>query len=267
MIPLPTSIKGKKVSDNLVIFEIESLYPGYGVTVGNALRRVLLSSLDGAAVTEVKIKNVPHEFATLPGVKEDILHVLMNLKQLRWKIFTDEPQIAVLKVKGEKKVTGKDFEKNAELKLANPEVHIATLTDKSTEFEVEVKVEKGTGYRFHDVTDKKDIGVIGLDAVFTPIKKVNYTVENMRVGKRTDFDKVILEVETDGTITPEEALGESLNILISHFNFLYEDMGFKGKEEESVAAVEAKETEEVIAEAEAEKPKKAKKAATKKKTK
>jgi DNA-directed RNA polymerase subunit alpha len=268
MIPLPTSIKGKKVSDNLVIFEIESLYPGYGVTVGNALRRVLLSSLDGAAVTEVKIKNVPHEFATLPGVKEDILHVLMNLKQLRFKIFTDEPQIAVLKVKGEKKVTGKDFEKNAELKLANPEVHIATLTDKSTEFEVEVKVEKGTGYRFHDVTDKKDIGVIGLDAVFTPIKKVNYTVENMRVGKRTDFDKVILEVETDGTITPEEALGESLNILISHFNFLYEDMGFKGKEEESVAAVEAQETEEVIAESEAkEKPKKAKKAPAKKKTK
>ncbi|MFA5087340.1 MAG: DNA-directed RNA polymerase subunit alpha [Candidatus Paceibacterota bacterium] len=260
MIPLPTSIKSKKVSDNSVIFEIESLYPGYGVTIGNALRRVLLSSLNGAAVTEVKIKNAPHEFATMEGVKEDVLHILMNLKQLRFKMYGEEPQTATLIKKGEGKVTGKDFAKNPELMLANPESHIATITDKNIELEIELKIEKGTGYRFHDIEkEKKDIGVIGLDAIFTPIKKVNYTVENMRVGKRTDFDKVILEVETDGTITPEEALAESLKILIEHFSFLHKDLGFEEKQE--------KEKEADLAEDGEEKPKKAKKTAAKKKAK
>jgi len=227
MIPLPSSIKCKKINDNAEIFEIESLYPGYGVTIGNALRRVLLSSLGGAAITEAKIKNAPHEFATLDGVKEDVLHILMNLKQLRFKLYSDEPQTAVLIKKGEGKVLGKDFAKNSEFLLANPEAHIATITDKNTELEIEVRIEKGVGYRFYDnEKEKKDIGVIGMDAIFTPIKKVNYVVENMRVGKRTDFDKVILEVETDGTISPEEALEESLKILISHFDFLYKGLGF-----------------------------------------
>jgi DNA-directed RNA polymerase subunit alpha len=258
MISLPTSIKSKKISDNSVVFEIESLYPGYGVTVGNALRRVLLSSLNGAAVTEVKIKNAPHEFATLEGVKEDVLHILMNLKQLRFKVYGDEVQTAVLVKKGEGKVTGKDFAKNPAFLLANPDAHIATITDKNIELEIELKIEKGVGYRFHDVEEKKDIGVIGLDAIFTPIKKVNYTVENMRVGKRTDFDKVILEVDTDGTITPEEALAESLRILIGHFDFLYKELGVE-ENTESEEVVEEEATEEA--------PKKAKKAAAKKKAK
>ncbi|MFA5012987.1 MAG: DNA-directed RNA polymerase subunit alpha [Candidatus Paceibacterota bacterium] len=269
MISLPTSIKKKTIGDNAAIFEIESLNPGYGVTIGNALRRVLLSSLTGAAITEVKIKNAPHEFATLPNVKEDILHILMNLKQLRFKLFTDEPQIAVLKQKGEKKITGKDFEKNPELKLANPDQLIASLTDKNAELEIELKIEKGIGYRFSDSeAQKKDIGVIGLDAVFTPIKKVNYTVENMRVGKRTDFDKVVLEIETDGTITPEDALAESLSILVSHFNFLYEGLDLKPKKEEAEeGAEEAPSTGS--GSAKAAKPKKAaaKKPAAKKKAK
>ncbi|MFA5431879.1 MAG: DNA-directed RNA polymerase subunit alpha [Candidatus Paceibacterota bacterium] len=225
MISLPTSIKTKKVSDNNTIFEIESLYPGYGITLGNAIRRVLLSSLNGAAVTEVKIKNAPHEFATIPGVKEDILHVLMNIKQLRFKLFTEDAQTATLLIKGEQEVTGKDFECPADLKLANPGLHIATITDKNTELEIEIKIEKGVGYVFEDKEIKREVGVIGLDAIYTPIKKVNYVVENMRVGNRTDFDKVSLEIETDGTIKPEEAFAESLEILLAQFGFMAEQMG------------------------------------------
>ncbi|HOF44900.1 MAG TPA: DNA-directed RNA polymerase subunit alpha [Candidatus Pacearchaeota archaeon] len=231
MIPLPTSIKTKNISNNNSVFEIESLYPGYGVTLGNAIRRVLLSSLSGAAVTEVKIKDAPHEFATLKGVKEDVLHILMNIKQLRFKIFTEDPQTATLVVKGEKEVTGKDFELPADLKLANPDLHIATLTDKSAQLEIEIKVEKGMGYVFEDKEIKRSVGVIGMDAIFTPIKKVNYVVENMRVGKRTDFDKLSLEVETDGTITPEEALSQSLDILVSQFQYILENMATAEKKE------------------------------------
>ncbi len=253
MIPLPTSIKVKKASDNNAVFEIESLYPGYGITVGNAIRRVLLSSLTGAAVTEVKIKNAPHEFATMEGVKEDVLHILMNIKQLRFKIFTDEPQTATLKLKGEKEASGKDFELPDDLKLSNPDLHIATITDKSTELEIEIKVEKGVGYVFEDKEEKRGIGVIGLDAAFTPVRKANYVVENMRVGKRTDFDKVSLEIETDGTVTPEEALTEALNILLLHFNFLMGEMAAM------MPAVKEEKAEE--------KPKKAKKTTTKKKAK
>ena len=231
MIPLPTSIKTKNISNNNSVFEIESLYPGYGVTLGNAIRRVLLSSLSGAAVTEVKIKDAPHEFATLKGVKEDVLHILMNIKQLRFKIFTEDPQTATLVVKGEKEVTGKDFELPADLKLANPDLHIATLTDKSAQLEIEIKVEKGMGYVFEDKEIKRSVGVIGMDAIFTPIKKVNYDVENMRVGKRTDFDKLSLEVETDGTITPKEALSQSLDILVSQFQYILENITTAEKKE------------------------------------
>jgi len=231
MIPLPTSIKTKNISNNNSVFEIESLYPGYGVTLGNAIRRVLLSSLSGAAVTEVKIKDAPHEFATLKGVKEDVLHILMNIKQLRFKIFTEDPQTATLVVKGEQEVTGKDFELPADLKLANPDLHIATLTDKSAQLEIEIKVEKGMGYVFEDKEIKRSVGVIGMDAIFTPIKKVNYVVENMRVGKRTDFDKLSLEVETDGTITPEEALSQSLDILVSQFQYILENIAAAEKKE------------------------------------
>ena len=240
MIPLPTSIKSRKTKDNCEVFEIESLYPGYGVTIGNALRRVLLSSLNGAAVTEVKIKNAPHEFSTLSGVKEDILHILMNLKQLRFKMFIDEPQTAVLKVKGEKEAKAKDFEFSPELKLANPDLHIAQLTDKSSELEIEIRVEKGVGYVFQEESgEKKGIGVIGLDAAFTPIVRANYVVENMRVGKRTDFEKISLEIETDGTISPKEALKESLSVLISHFSFLDSEVQIE-KEEVSEKAPKKK---------------------------
>ncbi|MFA6348401.1 MAG: DNA-directed RNA polymerase subunit alpha [Candidatus Paceibacterota bacterium] len=248
MISLPTSIKNKKIKENHSVFEIESLYPGYGVTIGNALRRVILSSLIGAAVTEAKIKDAPHEFSTIPGVKEDVLNILMNLKQLRFKMHGDEPQMATLRVKGEKEAIGKNFEFSSEVELANPDLHIATVTEKGTELEIEIKIEKGVGYEFQDdPKNKKGIGVIGLDAAFTPIRRVNYIVENMRVGKRTDFDKVSLEVETDGTITPEDALNEALKILISQFAFLKDDF-FGAEDVKEVKPTKEIKTEDVVVE-------------------
>ena len=225
MISLPNSIKQNKVNDNYTIFEIEPFYPGYGTTIGNALRRVLLSSLEGAAVSEIKIKNAPHEFSTLPGVKEDVLHILLNLKKLRFKSHSEEPITITLSVKGEKVVLGKDFDLPSEVTLANKDEHIATLTDKKAELEIEVLIEKGFGYQFLlNEKDKKEAGVMTLDKIFTPIKKVNFKVEDIRVGDKTDFDKLFLEVETDGTIEPEEALLKSIEILTNHFNFLETDL-------------------------------------------
>ncbi len=244
MISLPTTIKKNNISDNYGIFEIEPFYPGYGITIGNALRRVALSSLEGAAVSTVKIKDVSHEFTTLPGVKEDILHILLNLKQLRFKSHSDEPQKAILKVKGEKEITGKDFELPSELELANKDQYIAALTDKKAELEIEITVEKGFGYKLLRDGDKekKEIGVMSLDRIFTPIKKVNYKVENVRVGDRTDYDKLVFEIETDGTIKPEEALLESIKILNSHFQFLENELGSIEKKEVKKPAKKAKET-------------------------
>lgn len=232
MIPLPLQPKVAKSEGNKAVFEIEALYPGYGVTVGNALRRVLLSSLEGAAVTQVKIKNAPHEFSTLPGVMEDMITVLLNLKQLRFKVFADVPQKATLKVKGEKEVKGGDFEVPAQMELVNPDCHLATLTAKSAELEMEILVEKGIGYLPREERKKEaeaGVGVIPVDAIFTPVKRVGFKSENMRVGERTDFDKLSLVLETDGTVAPEEAFSRAAEILLSHFSFLAE--AFQKKEE------------------------------------
>ncbi len=216
---------------NKTVFEVEGLYPGYGVTVGNSLRRVLLTSLPGVAVTEAIIKGASHEFSALPGILEDMIMVTLNLKKLRFKIFSAEggpasgwegSQKVSLKVKGEREVKGSDFEKSPLIELANPEMHIATITDKKTEFEIEITIEKGIGYEPKDQRKgkKMDIGTIALDAIFTPIKNVNFQVENMRVGDRTDFDKLSIEIETDGTITPEEAFFDACDILVKHFNII-----------------------------------------------
>ena len=224
MISLPLPIKIIKKDKNQALFEIEGLYPGYGTTIGNSLRRVLLSSLSGVAVTEVKIKGAPHEFSTIPGILEDTIMVLLNLKNLRFKIYEGDSQKIQLKIKGEKDVKGADFKLSPQVKLANPEIHIATITDKKTELEIEIQIEKGIGYepKDHRKTKKGEIGTISLDAIFTPIKNVNLEVENMRVGERTDFDKLNLEIETDGTITPEEAFFEACDILMKHFNIISE---------------------------------------------
>lgn len=233
MISLPSVPKVTQKEKNKALFEVSGLYPGYGVTVGNALRRVLLSSLEGVAVTEVKIKGVPHEFSTIPGVLEDVIMILLNLKNLRFKMHEGQTHKVELKVKGEKKLTGSDFKLFPQIELANPEFHIATITDKSKELEMEITIEKGIGYepREHRKTKKPEIGAILLDAIFTPIKNVNFQVENMRVGDRTDFDKLNLEIETDGTLTPEEAFYQACEILIKHFSLIFE-----GKAVESAKA-------------------------------
>jgi len=231
MIPLPLTPKIIKKEGNKATFAIEGLYPGYGVTIGNTMRRVLISSLPGAAATQMKIKGVPHEFSTIPGVLEDTIVIMLNLKQLRFKIFTDEPQKAILKVKGEKEVKGSDFNLPAQLELINKDCHIATLTAKSAELEIEIKIEKGIGYVSREARQKEklEVGAIALDAIFTPIRRVSFKTENMRVGERTDFDKLFLEIETDGTVTPEDSFFQSAEILVKHFSILMES--FKPKEE------------------------------------
>ena len=238
-LPLPPKVIQKK--KNQAAFEVEALYPGYGVTIGNALRRVLLSSLQGAAVTEVKIKGVPHEFSTIPGVLEDTLMILLNIKNLRFKIHEGENAKIELKSKGEGPVTGKDFKCPSQVELVNPDIHIATITDKKTELEITLNVERGIGYVQKDQfkKGKAEIGAIAIDAIYTPIKNVNFAVENMRVGDRTDFDKLSLEIETDGTITPEEAFFEACDILLKHFNIIFQ--GKAGEEIEEAKVIGEKE--------------------------
>ncbi|MCD6410449.1 DNA-directed RNA polymerase subunit alpha [bacterium] len=231
MIPLPTSFQIIKKDERNAQFILAGLYPGYGVTLGNMLRRVLLSSLEGAAVTEVKIKGAQHEFSVLPGVLEDIINICLNLKKLRFKIYTDEPVKVTLKAKGKKEVQAKDFEIPSQLELVNEEEHIATLTDKNASLEMEITVQKGVGYEPVEMRKKEklSVGEIQLDAVYTPIKRVSYKVENMRVGERTDFDRLIIEVETDGTIKPTEAFQKAIDIILDHFNFIKDNFASKGK--------------------------------------
>lgn len=239
-LPLPPKVIQKK--PNQAVFEVEGLYPGYGVTIGNALRRVLLSSLQGAAITNVKIKGASHEFSTIPGVLEDAIMIILNLKNLRFKIFEGDLHKIQLKVNKEGEVRGSDFKCPTQVKLVNADTHIATITDKKTEFEIEVQVEKGIGYVPKDKinTKKSEIGSITIDAIFTPIKNVNFNVENMRVGDRTDFDKLSIEITTDGTITPEESFFAACDILIKHFNIIFE--GKAGKKPEEIKEKKIEET-------------------------
>lgn len=232
MIPLSQSAKRIEKKGNTASFDIETLYPGYGVTIGNTLRRVLLSSMEGAAATQVKIKNASHEFSTIPGVMEDVVTLLLNLKQLRFKLYGDGPVRAILRVKGEKEIKGSQFELPPEAEVMNKDVHIATLTSKTAELEMELQIEKGVGYVPSEARaqgKKDEIGVIALDAIFTPVRRVSFKVTNMRVGERTDFDKISLSIETDGTITPEAALFSATEILRTQFELI--GQGVKPKEE------------------------------------
>jgi DNA-directed RNA polymerase subunit alpha len=223
---LPSKINYKKgEKENEAILTIEPLYFGYGTTVGNALRRVLLSSLPGAAVTAVKIKGVDQEFSAINNVKEDALNIILNLKNLRVKVHADEPVKLKLKAKGEKIVTGADIEKNSDVEIINPELEIATLTDKKAEIEMEITVEQGRGYLPVEERNKDEveIGTMMIDAIFNPVRNVGYKVDNTRVGDITDYDRLTMTVETDGSITPEEAVTQATKILIDHFNLLVED--------------------------------------------
>ncbi|MDE2019445.1 MAG: DNA-directed RNA polymerase subunit alpha [Patescibacteria group bacterium] len=237
---LSSTVSIKTVSEDAKsgVFEVEGLYAGYGLTLGNALRRALLSSLPGAAATELKIKNVPHEFSTLPGVQEDMVELALNFKKLRFQSTVDEPQVLMLSVKGEKVVTGADIELNSNVSLANPDEVLAHLTAKNAELEIEVKVERGMGYvpsEARKTEGRLPIGTVALDAIFTPVQRVNYVIEDMRVGDRTDYNRLRLEIETDGTISPSAALHKSAKVLQDHFD--------------KVAAVEVKEFELPKAEA------------------
>ncbi len=215
------NVKIKKIKDDgsKGAFEIEGLYRGYGTTVGNAIRRVLLSSLPGAAITRFKIKGVGHEFSTVSGVVEDVVEIGLNLKKVRFAFNATEPQTLTLKVKGEKEVTAADIKGNAEVEVVSPEVHIATLSDKSAELEIELTVEKGLGYVpvLAQKIGKLPIGTMALDAIFSPVRLANFTVSNMRVGDKIDYNKVTIEIETDGTISPSKALQLASNILLEHF--------------------------------------------------
>jgi DNA-directed RNA polymerase subunit alpha len=220
-LPTPSKIEVEEIEKNKGKILIEPCFPGYGITLGNSLRRVLLSSLEGGAVTAFKIKNVQHEFSAIDNVKEDVVEISLNLKQLRLKVFSDEPVRITLKAKGEKKVTAKDIEKNSDVEVVNPDLHIATLTEKSAEFEMDIVVRKGRGYSTSESReDELEVGMVALDALFSPIERVNFTVENVRVGQMTNWDKLIMEVDTDGSVSPKEAVNQATQFLIEHFNFI-----------------------------------------------
>ena len=219
---LSESVTIKKVSEtgNEGVFEVEGLYRGYGITIGNALRRVLFSSLPGAAVTQFKIKGVGHQFSTIPDVSEDVIEIGLNLKKVRFRAHNDEPQVLTLKVKGEKVVTASDIELNSDVELITPDAVIATLSSKSAELEMEITVERGLGFvpLESQKSEKLPIGTVALDAAFSPVIKANFSVENMRVGERTDYNKLVIAITTDGSITPSAALHKSANILKDHFD-------------------------------------------------
>jgi len=245
-IVLPSKPKIIKEEGFVGVYEIDGLYPGYGHTLGNSLRRIIMSSLPGAAITSIKIAGVEHEFSTLSGVREDVVSIILNLKKVRIQMTTDEPQVATLKVKGLKKITAADITVPGQLTILNPEQPITEITDKNSELDIELTIERGLGYVPKEVIqkDRVEIGSITLDAIFTPIERVNYEVENMRVGNRTDFNKLKLHIETDGTITPHDALEKSIQIMITQLKAI---VGFEEEVVEEPAIAEAKKAENEVA--------------------
>lgn len=235
---LSETVNIKTVSESKTegIFEIEGLYSGYGLTIGNALRRVLLSSLPGAAVTKFKIKGVEHQFTTIDGVMEDVVEIGLNLKKVRFRVYTDEPQTLTLKVKGEKEVTASDIKTNTQVEVVNPDAHIATISDRSGELDMELTIEKGLGYA--PVESRKEeklpIGEIAIDAFFSPVVNVNFSVENMRVGDRTDYNRLRISIKTDGSISPSAALRKASKILQDHFSKIA-NVEVRGEEESESA--------------------------------
>jgi DNA-directed RNA polymerase subunit alpha len=209
------SIEVRERRENYAKFVIEPLNRGFGITMGNALRRVLLSSIPGAAVTYVKIDGVLHEFSTIPGVVEDTVDLLLNLKNLPLKLNSDDPKVLTLNVGGSKDVTAGDISPDADVEILQPDYHIATLTKKDAKLQMEIGVEKSIGYVTADRQKNIEhmIGLIPMDSIFSPIRKVNFTVDDTRVGQSVDFDRLTLEIETNGSITPDDALSEAANII------------------------------------------------------
>lgn len=204
------------------ILTIEPLHHGYGVTIGNALRRVLLSSLEGAAVTSVKIKGASHEFSTVDGVKEDVLEILLNFKKLRLKVHSDAPVMLKLDVKGrEGAITAGDIAANADVEIANPDLLLATGTSSSASFSAEITVERGRGYLTTEEREQAgELGQMAIDALFSPVMNVGMRVENTRVGEITNYDKLVMTILTDGTVTPQDAVASAVKILLNHLTWV-----------------------------------------------
>jgi DNA-directed RNA polymerase subunit alpha len=239
-------LKEESSDKNSATFVIEPLLPGYGMTIGNAMRRVLLSSLNGSAVTSVHIDGATHEFTSIKGVKEDIVEIVLNLKNLDVKLFGDEPVIVKLTKKGPGRVTAGDFTKNSDVEFTDPNYIIANL-DKQGSLSLEITVEKGRGYLPTEkrMDEKLPLGTIAVDSIFTPIRRVQYDVENTRVGGMTNFDKLILEISTDGTVSAREAFKNCIQILVDHFSLITSQISEETKIEKvktSKTKVSAKKT-------------------------
>lgn len=217
-------------------FICEPLERGYGTTFGNSLRRMLLSSLEGAAITSIRIDGVLHEFSTIPGVRDDVTNIVLNLKELCLKMAGNEPRIIRIDVEGEKEVTAADIICAADIEILNPDLHIATVNEDG-KLKIEMTVERGRGYVPADKNKKPDdtIGVIPIDSIFSPVKRVNYTVQDTRVGNVTDYDRLILEVWTDGSLRPEEAVSKAAGILVMHLKLFQNMDGLPEEEEEEEA--------------------------------
>ena len=233
-ITLPSKPRVVSEEGTTGVYEVDGLYPGYGHTLGNSLRRIVLSSIPGSAITSIKIDGVSHEFSTISGVKEDVIGIILNLKKVRLKIVDDQPHVITLVAKGPKALTAADITAPGQVVILNPEQYIAELTDKSASLEIEMTVDTGLGYVPKEIIqkDRVDIGVIALDAIFTPIRRVNYEVENMRVGDRTDFNRLRMMIETDGTLSPREALERSIATMIQQLKAV---VGFKEDEPADVS--------------------------------
>ncbi len=244
-VALPSKPKAIHEEGNTGVFEIEGLYPGYGHTLGNSLRRIILSSIPGAAITSLHIEGVLHEFSTLDGVKEDVVSMILNLKKIRFKMNTEEPQTVSIKTKGPKIITAKDIDCGSQVEVLTPDQYVCELTSKN-DFTITMQIELGLGYLPKEMlqNDKVEIGAFAIDAAFTPIRRANYEVETMRVGDRTDFNRLKISIETDGTLTPRSALERSIEIMIHQLKAV---VGFKEEEILPFETVTAEEVREELA--------------------
>ncbi|MDO8577106.1 MAG: DNA-directed RNA polymerase subunit alpha [Candidatus Daviesbacteria bacterium] len=226
-------VKIEKESENFASIAIEPLEMGFGHTLGNSLRRVLLTVLPGAAVTSIKIDGVAHRFSTIDGVIEDVIEIILNIKKIRLSVHSDKPIKLILKASGKGAIKAKDLVIEGDAEIANPDQCIATLTDAKSKLNIEMVAEQGKGYSISDERKTDEIGVISVDALFSPVSAVNYSVEPTRVGRRTDFDKLILDVTTDGTVSPLEAVNTAAKLLSETFHAIFEPVVEEEIEESS----------------------------------
>lgn len=239
-ITLPSKPRLVEEKANKGIYEIDNLHPGFAHTIGNSLRRVILSSLEGAAITSLKIDGVPHEFAVMEGIREDVITMILNLKLVRFKLIGDEPQVVTLKVTKPGVVTASMIEVPGQVEVLTPDHYICEVTDKKADLSIEMKIEKGVGFVSKETLQRQklEIGHIALDTIFTPIRRVAYEVEEMRVGDKTNYNRLRFIIETDGTMTPREALEQSVEIMILQLQAIHDFKGLDEKPEDLIHAVE-----------------------------